>query len=323
MELRKLGKTGKDVSEIGFGGWGIGKTWWGPTEDSQSLQALEEAWNQGVNFFDTAYVYGDGHSEALMGQALKGKDAFIATKIPPKNMEWPADPKKPVSESFPPDWIVSCTERSLQKLNRDFVDLNQFHVWADEWLETDDWKEAIVRLKKEGKIKAFGVSINDHQPDTALNLVVSGLVDTVQVIFNIFDQSPMEKLFPLCREKNVGVIVRVPLDEGGLTGKLSIDSKFEGDDFRAHYFKGDNLRKTVERTENLKAFVGNGVKSLPELALKFILSEEAVSVVIPGMRSPDHVKMNVGVSGSLPLSPKTKAALKNHAWPRNFYKEWV
>ena len=155
MELRKLGKTGKDVSEIGFGGWGIGKTWWGPTEDSLSLQALEEAWNQGVNFFDTAYVYGDGHSEALMGQVLKGKDAFIATKIPPQNMEWPADPKKTAPECFSPDWIVSCTERSLQKLNRDFVDLIQFHVWADEWLATDDWKEAIARLKKEGKIKSF------------------------------------------------------------------------------------------------------------------------------------------------------------------------
>ncbi len=322
MNVRELGKTGKRVSEIGFGGWGIGQTWWGQTEDADSIQAIEAAWAARVTFFDTAFVYGDGHSEELLGRALKGKEAFIATKIPPKNHEWPARPNTPAGAAFPADWIVSCTERSLKKLGKDTIDLTQFHVWTDAWLADDEWKEAVAKLKSQGKINFFGVSINDHDPNSALALVASGLVDTVQVIFNIFDQSPMERLFPLCRTHRVGVIARVPFDEGGLTGALTKDTRFEGDDFRQHYFKGDNLTQTVERVEKLKKLLGAEAQTLPELALKFILANETVSVVIPGMRRARHVQKNTAVSGSPRLSPALLDELKKHAWKKNFYESW-
>jgi len=321
MKKRKLGKTGWSISEIGYGGWGIGRTWWGATDDRESLAALRAAWDAGVNFYDTAYVYGDGHSEELMGRALKGKKAVIATKIPPKNQGWPADPATQAREAFPPEWITACTERSLKKLDREVIDLTQFHVWTDAWLADDGWKEAVSRLKASGKIRAFGVSINDHQPDSALKLVASGLVDTVQVIFNIFDQAPTEKLFPLCRKHKVGVIVRVPFDEGGLTGTLTKETRFEKGDFRAQYFRGDNLAKTVDRVENLKKFLGKDTRTVADLALKFTLSFDAVSTVIPGMRSARHVAANTKAAGRR-LPAKTLGALKKHAWDRNFYGWW-
>ena len=319
MNKRKLGRTGWDVSEIGYGGWGIGKNWWGETDDAESLKALKTAWDAGVNFFDTAYVYGDGHSEQLMAKALQGKKAIIATKIPPANQEWPGNPKTSVKKVFPREWIHSCTERSLKYLDRECIDLTQFHVWSDAWFEDDEWKRAVEDLKKAGKIKAFGISINDHDPNSALKLVASGLIDSVQVIFNIFDQSPLEKLFPLCIKHNVGVIVRVPLDEGGLTGTLTNETKFEKGDFRGQYFRGDNLRQTVERAEKLKALLGPETKTLPELALKFVLGHEAVSTVIVGMRQTKNVRANTGVSGAPALSLNTMKELQKHAWPRNFY----
>jgi aryl-alcohol dehydrogenase-like predicted oxidoreductase len=322
MEYRVLGKTKWKVSEIGFGGWGIGASWWGSTDDKESLAALKAAWDAGITFYDTAYVYGDGHSEELMAQALRGKDAIIATKIPPKNQQWPPTPKTKIQDAFPSDWIVSCTERSLQKLSREAIDLTQLHVWTDAWIDRDEWKEAVARLKKQGKIRAFGVSINDHDPNSALKLVASGLVDTVQVIYNIFDQAPAEQLFPLCQKHNVGVIVRVPFDEGGLTGTLTKDTKFEKGDFRGQYFRGSNLTDTVARVEKLKSFLGNGTATMPDLALKFVLSHPAVSVVIPGMRKPRHVEANVRVSGAGLLDKKKLEQLKAHAWQRNFYGWW-
>ncbi|MCG3205633.1 MAG: Aldo-keto reductase IolS [Elusimicrobia bacterium] len=322
MRNRKLGALGWDVSEIGYGGWGIGRTWWGPTDDTESINALKRAWELGVNFFDTAFVYGDGHSEKLMAQALAGKPALIATKIPPKNGIWPGSPKTPLKEVFPKEWIVSCTERSLKYLQRNTLDLTQFHVWSDAWLHQDEWKETIGQLKKSGKIRGFGVSINDHDPNSALELVASGLIDTVQVIFNIFDQSPMEKLFPLCLKHKVGVIVRVPFDEGSLTGAFNKNTRFEQGDFRASYFKGDSLIHTVERVEKLKSFLGPEAKTLSELALKFVLSQPAVSTVIPGMRKSKNVDSNVAVGEAPPLSAQTVQELKKHAWPRNFYTQW-
>ncbi len=320
--MRKLGKTNWTVSEIGYGGWGIGAKWWGPTSDDESLLSLKAAWDAGVNFFDTAYVYGDGHSEKIMAKALAGKPALIATKVPPKNDQWPADPKTPAKQSFPKDWIISCTERSLKNLKRDAIDLTQLHVWSDAWLDDDDWKEAVAALKSAGKIRAFGVSINDHDPDSALKLVASGLIDTVQVIFNIFDQSPTKKLFPLCVKHNVGVIVRVPFDEGSLTGTLTKNTKFEKGDFRGSYFRDDRLGQTVDRVEKLKVFLDEHTTTLPELALKFILGHHAVSTVIPGMRRTQNVAMNTAVSEGMSLPEKTLQQLKKHAWSRNFYGMW-
>lgn len=322
LKQRTLGRTGWPVSEIGFGAWGIGKRWWGTTSDEESVRALRAAWEAGITFYDTAYVYGDGHSESLIGQTLASTGAVVATKIPPKNMAWPASPESAANDAFPADWIVSCTERSLRQLKRETIDLTQFHVWTDAWLGADDWKEAVAQLKKQGKIRAFGVSINDHDPDSAMRLVASGLVDTVQVIFNIFDQSPAEALFPLCRDKNVGVIVRVPLDEGGLSGTLTKKTKFEKGDFRSQYFGGRNLEETVDRVEKLKLLLDKETPTLPDLALKFVLAHEAVSVVIPGMRTVDHVRRNAAVPSQAPLRPAVINALRAHAWRRNFYDQW-
>lgn len=324
MKYRQMGRLGWRVSEIGFGGWGIGRNWWGTVDDRESVAALKLACERGVNFFDTAYVYGDGHSEKIMARALAGKSVRIATKIPPKNYQWPGRATTPLHEVFPASWITSCTERSLKNLRRETIDLTQFHVWSDAWLKNEEWQAAVFRLKQQGKIQGFGVSVNDHEPNSVLKLVASGLIDSVQVIFNIFDPSAAKRLFPLCEEKKVAVIVRVPFDEGGLTGALTPQTLFEKGDFRGSYFRGDRLQQTVERAERLKKeFLGRAVHTLPELALRFILSHSAVSTVIPGMRKKRHVQMNVGVSqGSSRLSPKILSRLEKHAWKRNFYGQW-
>jgi aryl-alcohol dehydrogenase-like predicted oxidoreductase len=222
MRYRALGKTGLEVSELGFGAWGIGGTMWIGADDDESLRALRLAIEHGVNFLDTAYGYGDGHSEQLVGAAVRdsAETVYVASKIPPKNMQWPARPGVRAEEAFPADWIVACTERSLQNLGLETIDVQQFHVWSDEWVGQGNWLDGIDRLKRDGKIRFFGVSINDHQPDNAIRLVESGLVDTVQVIYNVFDQSPEDALFPAVETARVGVIVRVPLDEGALTGSV-------------------------------------------------------------------------------------------------------
>lgn len=314
-----MGSTSINVSEIGFGCWGMGGGW-GPRDDEASLLAMSEALTHGINFFDTALAYGKGHSEKLVSKAVgKAKNsATIATKIPPKNWQWPARADAPIQEVFPKKWIIQCTEKSLKNLRRDCLDLQQFHVWTDHWINGDEWKEAISTLKKEGKIKFFGVSINDHDPVSALKIVESELVDTVQVIYNIFDQSPEEQLFPLCQKKNIGVIARVPLDEGGLSGKLTPETKFHPDDWRRDYFKGENLLETCRRAENLKFLIRDEIKSLAQGALKYCLSHSVVSTVIAGMRKSSHVEENCAVSDGRILRTHELSQLKSHAWKRSF-----
>ena len=322
MRYRRLGRTNIEVSEIGFGAWGIGKGWWGQTDDALSIRALLRALELGVTFIDTAYGYGDGHSERLIARAFRefGRRVFVATKIPPKTSDWPPKPTTRAKEAYPTRWIIEYTERSLRNLGTDCVDLQQLHVWRDEWLHEDEWKEAAFRLKEQGKIRFFGVSIIDHQPETALKAVQSGLIDTVQVIYNIFDQSPADELFPLCVKHDAGVIARVPFDEGSLTGKLQPNRKFDPDTFQGFYFRGDRLKETCERVEGLKVFLREEVETLPKLALKFCLSHKAVSTVIPGMRRPEHVEENSAASDGRLLRPEELEALKAHAWRRNFYQ---
>ena len=220
MNYRRLGSTGLSVSELGFGAWGIGKTMWLGADDDESLRCLRRAIDAGVNFIDTALGYGDGHSERLVGQAVRdaGGEVYVASKIPPKNLQWPAQPGVTAPDAFPADWVVACTEASLANLGLEAIDVQQFHVWSDEWLGQGDWADAVAKLREQGKIRHFGVSINDHQPSNAIQLVKSGLVDTVQVIYNVFDQSPEDALFDATQAANVGVIVRVPLDEGPSPG---------------------------------------------------------------------------------------------------------
>jgi len=321
MKYRAFGKTGIQVSEVGYGTWGIGGGLWQGSEDDQSMQALHRAIDLGLNFVDTALGYGKGHSERLVARLLKDRKEriYIATKIPPKNGKWPARSGTKLHDVFPHEYIIECTEQSLQNLQVDSIDIQQFHVWNDEWAEDSEWSDAIGKLKEQGKIRHFGVSINNHEPENALKLGATGKVDTLQVIYNIFDQAPEDMLFPFCQENKIGVIVRVPLDEGGLTGSITPQSTFPEGDFRNRYFRDERKQQVVERVLRLKQLLDPEAQSVPELALRFILSHPAISTVIPGMRTTRNVEANCGVSDGSLLSGKLLAELKNHRWDRNFY----
>jgi aryl-alcohol dehydrogenase-like predicted oxidoreductase len=321
MRYRKLGRTGFEISEIGYGAWGIGGTQWRGGTDQESLAALRRAIELGLNFIDTALAYGDGHSEQLVGRVVReaGTRVYVATKVPPKNQLWPARPGIGIQRVFPYAYILECTERSLRNLGLETIDLQQLHVWNSEWLEGEEWRRAFEELRRSGKVRAVGVSINDHQPDSALELIRTGLVDAVQVIYNIFDRSPEENLFPLCLERNIGVLARVPLDEGSLTGTISEQTQFEPGDFRSYYFRGDRKRKVVRRVTALQNDLAGAQGSLPEIALRFCLSHPAVSAVIPGMRRVRHVEANCALSEQGPLPAATLEVLRKHAWEKNFY----
>ena len=322
MNLRPLGKTGLQVSEVGYGAWGIGRTMWIGAQDEESLRALERAIDLGLNFIDTALAYGDGHSETLVGQTVRARSetVYVATKIPPRNMRWPASGDDRAEATFPGEHIRRCTETSLRNLGLDAIDVQQFHVWHDNWLDQGDWLETIEALKREGKIRFFGVSINDHEPETALKLVRSGNVDTVQVIHNIFDQSPEDELFPAVQEHGVGVLARVPFDEGGLTGSIRADTEFPEGDFRASYFKGDRKQEVAERVQAIVDDLGIAPGEIAETALRYILSSDAVSTVIPGMRSIRNVERNCAAGDGRGLPPDQVEKLHAHRWLRNFYR---
>lgn len=321
MHYRKLGRTGFHVSEMGYGAWGIGGSQWLGGDDRESLQALRHAIELGLNFIDTALAYGDGHSEKLVGEVVRetGHKIYVASKVPPKNQMWPAQPGVGIDQVFPYDYVIASTEQSLKNLGLDTIDLQQLHVWNPEWIGRDEWKRALEDIKQSGKAQAVGVSINDHQPDSALELIKTGLIDTVQVIYNIFDQSPEKNLLPLAAEQNIGVIARVPLDEGSLTGKIDQYTEFDPNDFRAEYFKGDRKKQVAEHVAAIERdlHISNG--TLPEVALRFCLSPAAVSTVIPGMRSRANVDFNCAIPGKGPLPEKVIAILRKHAWVRNFY----
>ena len=322
MNYRELGKTGLKVSEIGYGAWGIGKSMWIGASDDESLKALHRSIDLGLNFIDTALGYGDGHSEKLVGQVVRERSEtiYVATKIPPKNEVWPAQPGTPVAKTFPSEHVMACTEKSLKNLGLEAIDVQQFHVWSDEWVDQGDWLEAILKLKHQGKIRHFGVSINDYQPENATKLIETGAVDTVQVIYNIFEQSPEDKLFPACETHNVGVIVRVALDEGGLTGKITPYTKFEEGDFREKYFRGERKQEVYERVQKIAFDLNITLEQTAETALRYVLSHPAVSTVIPGMRSIQNVERNCKIGDGRGLPAEMVEKLRTHRWARNFYE---
>ena len=322
---RTLGSSKLSVSEIGFGGWGIGKSMWGKTDDHESLAALRAALDAGVDYFDTAYAYGAGHSERLIARAFKdaGRRGVVSTKAPPKNMEWPGHPRSRLGLVFPPEWLRLCAERSLRNLGGEGLDLFQFHVWHDEWLKDPLWPELaaeMAKLKKEGKVRHWGVSINNDNPESALELVRAGHAQVVQVLFNMFDQRAADKLLPLCKEKGVGVIVRCPFDEGSLTGTLTRETRFEPEDFRSHYFGGERLAETCRRADDLaRAVIGPKAETLAAAALKYALSFDAVSTVIPGMRRVSHVTFNARAADGRYFDAAELARIAGHRWVRDFY----
>ncbi len=316
MKYRKLGRSGFEVSEIAHGLWGM--SGWSGSDDRQSLEALQLAVDLGCNFFDTAWAYGEGKSDTLLGKILAangGKRLYAASKIPPLNDKWPASPKDKYADVFPAKHVFKYANLIRDNLGVDSIDLLQFHVWDDSWANEAEFRETVDKLKSEGLIRFFGLSLNRWQPENGIKAMRTGLVDVVQVIYNIFDQSPEDKLFPACRELNIGVIARVPLDEGSLGGKMTAETKFPADDWRSKYFSPGNLKKTVARVDKLKSELPGNL-SLPDAALRFILSDPTVSTTIVGMRKPDHVRRNTAASDAGPLPAELLQQLKKHRWNR-------
>ena len=316
MKYRRFGKTGWMVSEVGYGMWGMGG--WSGSDDTESADSLQYAVELGCNFFDTAWGYGRGHSEGLLGALVRAhpdRKLYTATKIPPKNFQWPSRREFSLDDCFPPDHILKYVHKSLENLGLDSVDLIQFHTWEDTWLEDDRLGRALDNLRREGLVKATGISINRWEPWNGVRAVRSGLIDAVQVIYNIFDQNPEDELFPACQEMDVAVIARVPFDEGSLTGTLTLDSRWPEGDWRNTYFVPENLKATLERVERLKPLLPEGI-SLPEMAVRFILNNPAVSTIIPGMRKRSHVQGNIARSDAGPLPDDLHARLRSHRWVR-------
>ncbi|HEV2761895.1 MAG TPA: aldo/keto reductase [Pyrinomonadaceae bacterium] len=316
MRYRRFGRLGWEVSEVGYGMWGMGG--WSGSDDEESLAALQRAVDLGCNFFDTAFVYGEGHSEALLGRLVRanpGRKLYTATKVPPKNRKWPSQREHTLDESYPPAHIEEYVHASLKNAGLESFDLLQLHTWQDDWTEDDRWFRKLDDLRRQGLIGGVGLSLNRWEPWNGVRAVRSGLVDAVQVIYNIFDQNPEDELFPACREQDVAVIARVPFDEGSLTGTLTKDSRWPEGDWRNTYFVPENLIPTVERVERLRPLVPDGM-TMPELALRFILGEPAVSTIIPGMRKPAHVASNIAASDAGPLPADLHERLREHRWVR-------
>jgi len=325
MRYRQFGRTGWEVSEIGYGMWGIGS--WSNSDDEESLRSLQAAVDRGCNFFDTAFAYGDGRSENLLGQIVRANQdqrLYTATKIPPKNRQWPARPEYTLNESYPPDHIEEYVHRSLENARLESFDLIQFHTWDDSWINEDRWVYKVDDLRRQGLTKGFGISINRWEPWNGVRAVKSGLIDSVQVIYNIFDQNPEDDLIPACQEMNVAVIARVPFDEGTLTGTLTKESSWPEGDWRSTYFVPENLIPSVERADVLKELLQNWNRShagepqitMTELALRFILSNPTVATIIPGMRKLHHVESNIAASDAEPLPDELRAELRKHRWVR-------
>ena len=316
MQYRKFGRTGWQVSEIGYGMWGLAG--WTGSDEKEVMKSLDRSVELGCTFFDTAWGYCSGASEQILGRVLKryaSKKLHYGTKIPPKNFKWPSKSHYKLEECFPYEHIIEYTEKSLKNLGVECMDLQQFHVWEDAWAHHDEWKEAVSKLKREGKVKAFGVSVNRWEPDNVLDTLKTGLIDSVQVIYNIFDQAPEDKLFPLCRELDIAVIARVPFDEGTLTGLLTKETTFPADDWRSTYFVPENLISSVEHADALKPLIPAGM-TMPEMALRFILSNNDVATIIPGMRKVHHAEANIATSDGKGLSAGLLKQLKAHRWDR-------
>jgi aryl-alcohol dehydrogenase-like predicted oxidoreductase len=313
---RTFGRTGWSVGEVGYGMWGMGG--WTGSDDAESLASLDRAVELGCTFFDTAWAYGEGHSERLLAEAIRrhpDRRLYSATKIPPKDRQWPSRRGTPLDDAFPPAYVREYVERSLENLGLDTMDLIQFHVWEDPWIEDERLQRALDDMKREGLVRAVGISINRWEPWNGVAAVRSGLIDSVQVIYNIFDQAPEDELLPACRERGVAVIARVPFDEGSLTGTLTLDSTWPSDDWRSTYFVPENLRVSVEHADAIRPLVPAGA-TMPEMALRFILSNPDVSVVIPGMRRSRNVEANIGASDAGPLPAALLERLRAHRWDR-------
>ncbi len=325
MNYRQFGRMGWKVSEIGYGMWGLAG--WTGSEDAETMQSLRRAIELGCNFFDTAWAYGDGKSEQILAKILNecknnssvggpDKHLYVATKIPPKNRRWPSTRTFTLDDCYPPEYVQEYIEKSLRNLALDTIDLMQFHTWEDRWLNDERLPRIIENMKKSGKVRAVGPSINRWEPANGIRAVLEGQADAVQVIYNIFDQNPEDALFPICRLREVAVIARVPFDEGTLTGTLTVDSKWPKGDWRNTYFVPENLKASVAHAEALRSLIPQG-STMPEMALRFILGNADVRTIIPGMRKVNNVEANCAASTAGPLPAELNKKLRAHRWDRN------
>jgi aryl-alcohol dehydrogenase-like predicted oxidoreductase len=320
MHYRTFGRLGWLVSEIGHGTWGMGTgpSSWKGSSDEESIASLSAAIDGGVNFIDTAWVYGRGHSERLIGKLLinyKDRKIYVASKIPPKNFSWPSKRGDDIRRIFPGDHMLTYTKRTLANLGQSSVDLMLFHVWEDDWHKELEWQKMVQFLKKEGMVRAFGISVNTWEPWNVQQTLDTGLIDAVEVVYNIFEQRPEDQLFADCEKAGVAVIGRVPFDEGSLIGTMTTSTTFDKDDWRSSYFVGENLEQCIPRVEKIKEILPTSM-SMAHLALRFILDNPLVATVIPGMRRIDHVAENLAVSDAPPLSGHLLAEIRKHRWDR-------
>jgi len=316
MKYRRFGRTNWQLSEIGYGMWGMGG--WKESDDIQSMESLSLAVEKGVNFFDTAWGYGEGHSERLLGKLLKtcpNKKLYTASKIPPKNFKWPAKPHYTFAESYPEEHIRDYTEKTLRNLDQEQIDLMQFHTWDDGWATNEEWQRTVENLKKEGKIAAMGISMNRWEPENGIKALETGLIDAIQVIYNIFDQAPEDHLFPFCESNDIAVIARVPFDEGTLTGNITRETTFPEGDWRGTYFVPENLNASADRADLLRPLIPAD-SDMARMALKFILENKTIGTIIPGMRKQRNVLANTSTSDGIPLDSKLYAQLRTHRWDR-------
>lgn len=325
MKYRKFGKHDFDTSEIGFGAWAIGGSW-GEQQDDASLAALHRALDLGCNFIDTAAGYGNGHSERLIGQVLRerreaGKAAsvFVATKTPPREGEWPPSPYCLADERYPEAYLRENVAERMACLGAEKIDLLQLHTWTRAWNRNPTPFKVLRELQAEGKLGLIGVSTPEHDQNSVIDLMRGGWIDSVQVIYNIFEQEPAAELLDVAAECGVGVIVRVAFDEGALTGKFTADTQFSDDDFRSGYFAGDRLARTVQRVDAIKPEIAETGLTMAQAALKFVLAHPAVSLVIPGMRSIAQAEANCGVSDLPDLPFEVLQKLRRHHWRRAFW----
>jgi aryl-alcohol dehydrogenase-like predicted oxidoreductase len=325
MNYRQFGRTEWKVSEIGYGMWGLAG--WTGSDDRETLASLHKAVELGCNFFDTAWAYGDGKSEQILATILKeyknntgvggpDKHLYAATKIPPKNRKWPSRRDFTLDDCYPPDYVKEYIEKSLKNLDIDTIDVMQFHTWEDRWINDERLPRMIEDMKKSGKVRAFGPSVNRWEPYNGIRAVLEGHAEAVQVIYNIVDQNPEDALFPICQMKGTAVIARVPFDEGTLTGTLTMDSKWPAGDWRNTYFVPENLKSSISHAEALRPLIPAG-NTMAEMALRFILNNPAVNTIIPGMRKIKNVEANTAASNAGPLPAELYKKLRVHRWDRN------
>lgn len=316
MKTRRFGRTGWNVSEMGYGMWGLAG--WTGSDIQEVNKSLDHAVSLGCNFFDTAWGYAEGKSEQILGTLMKRHShtkLYAATKIPPKNFTWPSKSHFLLKDCFPAEHIIEYTEKSLKNLGVEQIDLQQFHVWEDAWAEQEEWQKAVEKLTQEGKVAHWGISVNRWEPNNCLQTLRTGYISSVQVIYNIFDQNPEDSLFPLCKELDIALIARVPFDEGTLTGTMSYETTFPADDWRSTYFVPENLISSVDHANALRPLIPEGM-DMPEMALRFILSNPDVGTIIPGMRKINHAASNIACSDGQGLSKDLLAKLKQHRWDR-------